>query len=105
MNETINILVSMMSITYDKKGHISNVAYKTTLPTEIPPAKALDILTRQVVSRYLSHTERVNGSPKTYGGLSSLTEDIGQGVYCFSIDGQPKSLEQEFDIMCDTDDI
>lgn len=94
----INLLVETMSITYDDKGHISSVSYSTTLSTDIPVEEALQIISFEVVARYLSHTERVNGANKPYGRLSSITEDKGQERYCFSISGAPKTLQETFEL-------
>lgn len=93
----VEVEVKQTSITRDDKLRITHISYSTTLPTEIEPAMALEIIDNDIVKPYfVQMVDRRN-----VGKLVSFTEDKVQQRYCFSISGQPRCTDEEFTVDID----
>lgn len=95
------ILITQMSINYDKKLNVTSVSYATTIPTSVPLELAYNII-QNVVKRTFYYTEDVNNANRSRGTLEGITEDIGQERYCFSVGNNPKNIDKrEFKLEID----
>lgn len=92
----VEVEVKQTSVTRDNRLRITHIAYSTTLPTEIEPAMALEIIDNYIVQPYLVQIDRRN-----VGKLVSFTEDKVQQRYCFSISGQPRCSDEAFTVEVD----
>ena len=93
----MDVIIKMMCISYNPKTlKMENVSYSTTIPTDIPIDTAVDIITH-FISDELLWTENTGNRTKTNGKLVSITADVSGNMYCFSISGQPKKPDKEFD--------
>lgn len=93
----VEVEVKQTSVTRDNRLRITHIAYSTTLPTEIEPAMALEIIDNYIVQPYfVQMIDRRN-----VGKLVSFTEDKVQQRYCFSISGQPRCSDEAFTVEVD----
>lgn len=90
--------VKQTSVTRDDRLRITHISYSTTLPTQIEPAIALEIIDNDIVQKHLKHIGEGN---RPIGKLVSFTEDKVQQRYCFSISGQPKRTDEAFIVEVD----
>lgn len=88
------IIVTQMSINYDKKLNISSVSYSTTIPTSVPLELACDII-QSIVNSTFYYTVNVNNANRSRGTLEGITEDVGQEHYCFSVGNNPKNIDKK----------
>jgi hypothetical protein len=92
----VEVEVKQTCVTRDNRLRITHISYSTTLPTEIEPAMALEIIDNYIVQPYLVQIDRRN-----VGKLVSFTEDKVQQRYCFSISGQPRCSDEAFTVEVD----
>lgn len=93
----VEVEVKQTSVTRDNRLRITHISYSTTLPTEIEPAMALEIIDNYIVQPYfVQMIDRRN-----VGKLVSFTEDKVQQRYCFSINGQPRCTDEAFIVEVD----
>lgn len=93
----VEVEVKQTSVTRDNRLRITHISYSTTLPTEIEPAMALEIIDNYIVQPYfVQMIDRRN-----VGKLVSFTEDKTQQRYCFSISGQPRCTDEAFTVEVD----
>ena len=97
----VEVEVKQTSVTRDNRLRITHISYSTTLPTEIEPAMALEIIDNYIVQPYFVHRIPYGNVSKEVGKLVSFTEDKVQQRYCFSISGQPRCSDEAFTVEVD----
>lgn len=87
----IDFRISLMSISYNKKGEMIGLSYRTNLPLSIPVKVAIAIIQEYVIEPRCERLYTKQGVTKRTGVLGSVTSDIGQNCYCFSVEGIPRT--------------
>ena len=86
----VPVKIVLMSISYSNRGYMQSAHYKTTLPLDIDVNKVISILESEVVPLFtVIKIDKFNWSTQHCSYLDSVTCDINNDCYCFSI-GKPQ---------------